>query len=392
MQNLFNTIDEKVYIHNTNKYHLNSVSFCFNFQLSYYNAAYLNILEEVTKDYFHQTLSEYPITFYTQILKKDQLFLFIIYFQYPLVIEKKNLFQQPYLNLITENVNKFIMKNNVINLNNFKKYKELSLKKINIFESDIKTIAIKECLEILDDEYVSYYGKKTDVLNISPSSFLQWFSDFITSRDVQKQVFLIGKFSKLEVLLISNTIPNSNKYTPTTNIQKLIKSPLYIEKYINCNIGFLVIALQIKNHETFSNKAISFLSEYLGGGGFSLLFNKVREEKKLVYEIGTTANVNKGEIIITAKVNKENIQNVIKRVDEEILKLQRGVIDELHYLSTLNSLNLTEARNIDRPLTLTRSYINYLTNVKREKKFSKDEFECLIKQVKKAVTVSVTEV
>ncbi|MFT0137136.1 insulinase family protein, partial [Alcanivoracaceae bacterium MT1] len=133
-------------------------------------------------------------------------------------------------------------------------------------------------------------------------------------------------------------------------------------------------------------------SEYLGGGGFSLLFNKGREEKKLVYEIGTTANVNKGEIIITAKVNKENIQNVIKRVDEEILKLQRGVIDELHYLSTLNSLNLTEARNIDRPLTLTRSYINYLTNVKREKKFSKDEFECLIKQVKKAVTVSVTEV
>ncbi|MFT0138144.1 hypothetical protein ACEK07_14260, partial [Alcanivoracaceae bacterium MT1] len=99
MQNLFNTIDEKVYIHNTNKYHLNSVSFCFNFQLSYYNAAYLNILEEVTKDYFHQTLSEYPITFYTQILKKDQLFLFIIYFQYPLVIEKKNLFQQSYLNL-----------------------------------------------------------------------------------------------------------------------------------------------------------------------------------------------------------------------------------------------------------------------------------------------------
>lgn len=392
MKQLFKTSDDKIFTFSTNKYNLNSVSFCFTFQVNHNNAAHLSILDEFTKDHLRKNISStYPISIYTQVLKKDKLFLFLIYFQYPRGLDNYRILNVSYLEIIANNIQKLINLNEK-NCSNFEYYKQLAIRKVIAFENDIKTKAIKECFEILEDNYVTLYGQKEKIQDINQGSFIQWFSKSILCQDIQKQAFLLGTYSVLDEILISDSIPDSKRYEPSRNRQKIFESPIYIERNIESKIGFLVIALQVQEYESYSKKAISFLGEYLGGGGFSILFNIVREQKKLVYQIGTTTNVNKGEIIITAKVSKENISQVITIIDEEIFKLQKGIINEAHFLSSTKSFHLNEARSLDRPLTLTRSYINYLTDFRTDDTFSKEEFTRLINKVRKVVTVSFLEV
>lgn len=392
MQSLFKTSDEIVYTYKNNKYNLNSISFCFTVPLNDINATHLNILEEITKDFFLKVTYSNPINVYNQLLKKDKILFLIIYFQYPKAIKFNDMFTENYLEIITNYIHDFLLFNDDYILKHFDYYKQRALKKIKMFESDIKTIAIKECFEILDDEYVSLFGKKEYVSNLSINIFKDWFLEYISSATAPKRVFLVGEFSENDEIVVSNVFPSSKLHLSNTIQPKKIKEPVFIERTFSSKVGYLVVALQIKNHQQFSKKSISIFSDYLGGGGFSILFNKVREERKLVYQIGATANINKGEIIITVKVSKENVEQVIQIIDDELQKLRMGIINETHYLSALNSFELNEKRKLDRPLTLTRSFVNFLTERREEPfEYTKSEFTNLIKQIEKVVTVSVLE-
>ncbi|WP_193065130.1 insulinase family protein [Oceanobacillus oncorhynchi] len=394
MEKMFNSIDGKVYYLLTNKFHLNSITFTSSFPLTVLNSTYINLLEEILKSSIENKIKHYPIKFYIQTIKKDNILILACYFQYPRqeFINPNNILFNTILNIYNDIVNYKNMNTNEI----FNNSKQKALKKILLSENDIKTIAVKSCFKALNKDYVSLYGEETIISDISEYDFSKWYRYSISNFYIPKQSFLVGSYNQEFISIIKQNLPDSRELTANSIYKEgkiVIDKPVIVEKEVKSKIGFLVIALQVPSPEKYNNFNLKLLSEYLGGGGYSLLFNKIREELKLVYQISTTCDQNKGEIIISAKVAKNNLKEVTREIDKEILLLQRQQINESIFWATFNAVRLDEARILDRPLSLTRSYINTLTNAEKnnENMFNYDEFNKLIRNVRKVAIVSVLE-
>jgi len=90
---------------------------------------------------------------------------------------------------------------------------------------------------------------------------------------------------------------------------------------------------------------------------------------------------------------KGNLEEVIRRIDEKILLLQAKKINKSILYATLSAVKLNESRILDRPLSLTRGFINALTddNENNENHLNYEDFNKLIKNIRKIVTVTVSE-
>lgn len=224
-------------------------------------------------------------------------------------------------------------------------------------------------------------GYENSVKNINIKDIEEFFNKYICANNAN--ICIVGAIESDQAKDISQQIldslskgnKNNSVYSQQKNDTKVIKKA-FDSKQTSILMGHQLL-LEINDPLYFPLK---LGNEILGGGGLnSLLFNKVREELGLVYNIGSNANLNPdyGSFVISAQTSNpklalETINDVysdfIKNIlDDKTLENSKKHIEGTHLLSSVKNsskLNmLSSIANKDLPLDFFDTYVENINNV-----------------------------
>ncbi|WP_150468074.1 M16 family metallopeptidase [Francisella sp. SYW-9] len=224
-------------------------------------------------------------------------------------------------------------------------------------------------------------GYEDSVKNISIEDIKEFFNKYICANN--SNICIVGAIESDQAKEISqqilNSLPKGVKNTLTfeqkTNDTKIIKKT-FDSKQTSILMGHQLL-LNISDPLYFPLK---LGNEILGGGGLnSLLFNKVREELGLVYNIGSNANLNPdyGSFVISAQTSNpklalETINDVYNSfirsmLDDKTLENSKKHIEGTHLLSSVKNsskLNmLSSIANKDLSIDFFDTYVENINNV-----------------------------
>lgn len=224
-------------------------------------------------------------------------------------------------------------------------------------------------------------GYKESVNSITTDDIQNFFAEYICAKNAN--ICIVGAINKSQAYNISKALiaslpvgeKNNQKFSQLKNNAEIIK-----EKFDSTQTSILMghqLFLDIEDPLYFPLK---LGNEILGGGGLnSLLFNKVREELGLVYNIGSNINLNPdyGSFVISAQTSNpklalETINNVYTdfinhHIDEQTLKNSKKHIEGTHLLSYVKNsskLNmLSSIANKDLELDFFDTYVENINKV-----------------------------
>ncbi|QIW10480.1 pitrilysin family protein [Francisella sp. LA112445] len=224
-------------------------------------------------------------------------------------------------------------------------------------------------------------GYESSVKNISIEDIKDFFNEYICANN--SNICIVGAIKTDQAKDISqqilNSLPkgvkNTLSFEQKANDTKTIKKT-FDSKQTSILMGHQLL-LDINDPLYFP---IKLGNEILGGGGLnSLLFNKVREELGLVYNIGSNANLNPdyGSFVISAQTSNPKLaletindvyNNFIKNiVDNQTLENSKKHIEGTHLLSSVKNsskLNmLSSIANKDLSINFFDTYVENIKNV-----------------------------
>ncbi|AQS94733.1 MULTISPECIES: pitrilysin family protein [Polaribacter] len=119
-------------------------------------------------------------------------------------------------------------------------------------------------------------------------------------------------------------------------ITKEFKAKAYDE---NIQIPAIVAAYRTPSFKTRDSKVLDMISTYLSGGKSSVLYKKIVDKKKMALAV-QAANVSQQDYGVYAlfgiPLGKTPLMDLIKEIDEEILKIQTDLISEKDYQKIQN--------------------------------------------------------
>lgn len=224
-------------------------------------------------------------------------------------------------------------------------------------------------------------GYKETIKKISKKDIEDFFNQNICANNAN--ICIVGAIDKIQAEDISQSLvsflpkgkKNTQKFAQQKNNSQIIKNK-FSSKQTAILTGHQLL-LDINDPLYFPLK---LGNEILGGGGLnSLLFNKVREELGLVYNISSTANINPdyGSFVISAQTSNPNLaletinsvySNFINStIDEQTLTNSKKHIEGTHLLSCVKNsskLNmLSSIANKNLPLDFFDTYVEHINNV-----------------------------
>ena len=224
-------------------------------------------------------------------------------------------------------------------------------------------------------------GYESTVKDISSKDIAGFFNKYICANNAN--ICIVGAVELTQAKDISqqiiNSLPKGVKNTQVFNQQANDSNTIkktFDSKQTSILMGHQLL-LDIQDPLYFPLK---LGNEILGGGGLnSLLFNKVREELGLVYNIGSNANLNPdyGSFVISAQTSDPKLaletindvyNNFIKSIlDDKTLENSKKHIEGTHLLSSVKNsskLNmLSSIANKDLPLDFFDTYVENINNV-----------------------------
>ena len=224
-------------------------------------------------------------------------------------------------------------------------------------------------------------GSKESVEAITINDIAEFYNKFICSENAN--ICIVGDIDKNEASALASNILSSLP-TGVINDKKFIqKSPkeITIQKHFNstqtCIISGHQLLMEIDSPLYFPLKVGN---EILGGGGLnSKLFNKVREELGLVYNVGSSLNISPdyGSFIISAQTSNhdlalETINDVYSDfinsdIDDETLKNTKKHIQGTHLIGSVKNsskLNMMSIiANKDLPIDFFATYVDKVNKV-----------------------------
>ena len=161
------------------------------------------------------------------------------------------------------------------------------------------------------------------------------------------------------------------------SVKPIIEKPHYQKCYESntkdVEQTYLSIAIEAYGYDDDRRFDLLAASNILGGGMSSKLFQNVREEKGLVYSIGSTIEAFKGSGILNiyAGMNKSNLDEVIKCIEYEITELvNKGIsLEELNKAKK----QLKSGLIMGLESTTSRMNSNARTMILRNKIFDQDD-------------------
>ena len=247
----------------------------------------------------------------------------------PLVIDGG--FNEEYLNIEKE-----ILKDSIMSINNDKGNYAMKRTYEIMFEGEPYSINGKGYIEDLDNiDRVSLYEHYKEVLKTSPI-----------------EIMIEGEFEETEVVeLIKEKfqfdrgniidIPKEEYYKEVDKVKE-VKETMDIAQ------GKLVMGYRCNVDYLDEEKYYSLLlgSRILGGGADSKLFINVREKESLCYTIYSTIQKSKSTMMVCSGIEAQNYEKTVNLVKEQVQKLKDGDITEseisnakIAFINSLNSLN-----------------------------------------------------
>ncbi|ASG67854.1 peptidase M16 [Francisella halioticida] len=224
-------------------------------------------------------------------------------------------------------------------------------------------------------------GYENSVKDISSKDIADFFNKYTCASNAN--ICIVGAVRSIQAKDISqqilDSLPKGTKNTAIFNQQenntKVIKNT-FNSKQTSILMGHQLL-LNIQDPLYFP---VKLGNEILGGSGLnSLLFNKVREELGLVYNISSDVNLNPdyGSFVISAQTSNPKLaldtiddvySNFIKNtIDDETIKNSKKHIEGTHLLSSVKNsskLNmLSSIANKDLPLDFFDTYVENINNV-----------------------------
>ncbi|MCL1924359.1 MAG: insulinase family protein [Defluviitaleaceae bacterium] len=246
------------------------------------------------------------------------------------------------------------------------KERNVIIEEINMYE-DIPEDVVSDILfhEVYGNKSLGLpiLGTKKTITEFNTKTFKDYFKERYTPSNIVLSV--AGGFNREEVLELLNTFENFTieKDTPPNIFSEYKKGEVKKFKDIEqVHIQTSFPSIPTMDNDIYS---LSALSAYLGGGMSSRLFQKIREDKGLVYSVYSynQSFEDTGIFSLYASNAPENTEKTLELMMKEIKRLKTDKIleDELssvkeqlkaNYILSLESSN-SRMSNIGRSLLLT---------------------------------------
>jgi zinc protease len=179
-------------------------------------------------------------------------------------------------------------------------------------------------------------GYEKTVRSIQRDQMVSFFKKWYTPN--QMVLIAVGHFNADEMegkvrRIFKEFKPSSDSLPPRTPEPKQGETRSTLS-YGNFKETYLQVALPISSVRDEDTPVLDALSHILGGGESSRLAQKIKLEKGLVHSIYASSYTPKdpGIFIIGAALPAENVENTVKAIWEEIMRLRTGGVttEELH--------------------------------------------------------------
>jgi predicted Zn-dependent peptidase len=218
------------------------------------------------------------------------------------------------------------------------KEKNVIMEEINMYQDSPEDLVYELLNEIMFKKTPLEYpilGIDSSIINLNKDKILKYFYENYNPEDII--ISIVGKFDEKKVnSQLNNTFGKFNIGNSTKDVSNIITYNFTNNiKGINKNFEQLNLCIGMNGVNSMSDDIypILILNNIFGGSMSSKLFQRLREDEGLVYDIDShmTAYKDIGIFTIYAGLNSENLIKSIKLIDEEIRKIKKSLItkDEL---------------------------------------------------------------
>ena len=136
------------------------------------------------------------------------------------------------------------------------------------------------------------------------------------------------------------TIPGGADVDRVTEQEDPITEAIEAKAYdSNIQIPMIVTAYRTPSIKSRDSKTLDMISTYLSDGNSSKLYRKVVDEKKMALEVGAinlSLEDHSMYIIYGLPLGETSLESIISEIDEEVVKIQEGLISEKDYQKLQN--------------------------------------------------------
>ncbi|MDA9262480.1 insulinase family protein [bacterium] len=136
------------------------------------------------------------------------------------------------------------------------------------------------------------------------------------------------------------TIPGGADVDRVTEQEDPITEAIEAKAYdSNIQIPMIVTAYRTPSIKSRDSKTLDMISSYLSDGNSSKLYRKVVDEKKMALEVGAinlSLEDHSMYIIYGLPLGETSLESIISEIDEEVVKIQEGLISEKDYQKLQN--------------------------------------------------------
>ena len=213
------------------------------------------------------------------------------------------------------------------------KEKGVIIEEINMYQDTPDDLVFELLNDLMFEDtslQLPILGTENSIANLDRENILDYFYNNYNPKDMV--ISIAGKFDTNEVIkqlefYFGNFNKNSNLVTEKTIENHVFKNKI---KGIKKNIEQLNVCLGLEGVKNISEdiQPILVFNNIFGGSMSSRLFQKIREDRGLVYAIDSHLSTydNTGVFSIYAGLNSDGLIKVMKLIDEEIDIMKKNLI------------------------------------------------------------------
>lgn len=387
----------------TNKFKTLTLKVVFYNEYSKENATYLSLLTRVlsntskkynTKKKLNNKLYDlYDANIYlsTNPSYKLSMTSFTLNMVNPIYVDDKNMLKESvkFLNEIINNPNVI---DDAFDEKVFEEEKNKLSESIKKIYNNKARYAIKKAISLMcENEMLSIgsLGSLEQLDKITPKSLYEFYKQIISTSRVS--IYCLGDITE-------EIIENVKKFNKFNNNEGFVLNAVMEDKIIpvdykrfdetqDINQCHLVMGYRIPYNNKEKEYALLQIFNMMYGGLFnSNLFMNVREKYSLAYDVSSSLIGDSKVMIVTAGIDKENIDKTIEIINYELDQYKKGIIDE-ELLETAKTNAISYADEIeDSP----SSYISYL--MQNEIFGVETTIECLKENINKVTIKDIENV
>ena len=238
-----------------------------------------------------------------------------------------------------------MLNNSLFSTDDIEKEKGVILEEINMYQDSPEDLVFELLNDIMFEGTslgLPILGNEKSISNLNRENILEYFYEHYNHEDIV--ISLAGKFNTSEVIKQLNYHFGQFNNGSKKSLGKIVNNHKYINKIkgIEKKIEQLNICIGLEGVNSTSEDIHSILvmNNIFGGSMSSRLFQKIREDKGLVYSIDSHLSTydNTGVFSIYAGLNSECIIQVMELINEEIDYIKKHLITSSELLKSKEQL------------------------------------------------------